>query len=385
MKKKKIFGTLLMSTLIACSLASCSKDKDESYSNSSKTSCVISSASSNTSSNTNSNANSNTSPSANASQSASSSDIENHDLLAEKVYEEFKLSFPTATYDDFLLNSKKTESNEIKYEYMSSYITLDLNGTFISKNIIIKDEFDNDLIKTYSKYINDAWVKIVESIYINGEEKEVYHLDLNSDNTFNYKEEYTYDENGNELTYTYSKYINDAWVRIAESIYINGEEKEVYSLYLNSDDTFNYKYEYTYDENGNRLTNTYSEYINNEWVNTSKWEYTYDENGNQLTSIYSEYIDNAWVDTKKWEYTYDENGNVLTETYLKYIDNVWVYIYKYEYTYDENGNRLTNTYSEYINNEGVDTSKWEYTYDENGNQLTSIYSEYIDNAWVIVP
>ena len=85
------------------------------------------------------------------------------------------------------------------------------------------------------------------------------------------------------------------WVKTHESIYINGESKTTSSRWLNQYGTFDQKYEYTYDVNGNTLTFTNSKYENNAWVYSSKYEYTYDESGKKLTETYYEYIDGNWV------------------------------------------------------------------------------------------
>ena len=261
----------------------------------------------------------------------------------------------------------KYENNAWVYTYKSEY-TYNANG--------------KKSTETYSRYINNEWIKIEKNIFINGKSKHIYLLYLNSDGTFRSKYEYTYDEKGNELSFISSRYENNVLIKTNEFIYINGESKIIYSVSFNPDGTIESKDEYTYDEKGNKLTSTYSKYENNALVYINKDEYTYDANGNELTNTYSKYENNAWVYIYKSEYTYDANGKKTTEAFLIYTNNAWVYLWKYEYTYDANGNQLTYTRSSYENNGLVYTFKYEYTYDANGNQLTYTRSVYENNAWV---
>ena len=325
--------------------------------------------------------------------------------LSQKVFNEIKKTLPNITYDEFLLYGRKigAYSDHIELEYSSIRISIALDGTFRSKSEYTYDDSGNLLTQADSKYENNAWV-------------------------YTYKSEYTYDANGKKSTETYSRYINNEWIKIDESIYINGELSPIFLLYLNPDGTFISKYEYTYDANGKKSTETYSEYKNNEWIKTneiiyingeakmiysvsfnsddtfkSKFEYTYDANGNMSSLIQSEYKNNEWIKTYESIFI---NGDAKIIYYVSFnLDGTFKR--KSEYTYDANGNRLTYTYSEYKNNEWIKTnesifingdakiiysvsfnsddtfkSKEEYTYDANGNELTSTHSEYKNNAWV---
>ena len=251
--------------------------------------------------------------------------------LSQKVFNEIKKTLPNITYDEFLLYGRKIDeySDCIELEYSSIRISIALDGTFRSKY------------------------------------------------------EYTYDANGKKSTETYSRYINNEWIKINESIYFYGVAKRIFSLYLNPDDTFKSKYEYTYDEKGNELSIISSEYENNAWVYNYKYEYTYDANGKKTTETYSKYKNNAWVYTLKFESTYNEKGNILTQSNSIYKNNAWVYMDKSEYTYDANGKMLKSIHSEYIIDEWVYIYKSEYTYDDDGNHLTITNYEYIDGNWVL--
>lgn len=119
-------------------------------------------------------------------------------------------------------------------------------------------------------------------------------------------------------------------------------------------------YSYTYDENGNVLTQTILyESSSSETVIT----YTYDENGR----VNSKLTVDTWLEDKGKleEYTYDERGNVIA-TQTTYDDAEPEAITR-EYTYDDNGNIV-----KCIRGEEGQTYIDEYTYDENGNVLIQI-------------
>lgn len=284
-------------------------------------------------------------------------------------------------------------------------------------------------------------------MYINGQYHYTYFISLNSDGTFKFKDEATFDDDGNELVYTVSEYINNEWV-IAS--FRNYKNHTGCSYHLNFDGTYEAKNEYTYDDADNILTHVYSKYINGNWIITkfsdsehnteysinlksdgtyeSKDEYTYDEYGGELTWTNYEYINNDWVTIKyrdyehntgcsfnlnpdgtydsKDEYTDDAFGNEVTDAYIEFENDTWVYIYKNEYTYDKDRNKLTAKYSKYINRKWVVTkfedyenntrysinlkadgtydSKTEYTFLEDGATSTCTMYKYINNDWVIL-
>jgi len=93
--------------------------------------------------------------------------------------------------------------------------------------------------------------------------------------------------------------------------------------YLKSDD----KEIRLYHKNG-KMSIRYLEVSNGDWM-----EYTYDDNGNRLTYKNSKVY---WLES-----TYDDNGNKLT---YKDSSGYWR-----ESTYDDNGNELT-----YKNSRGVE-------------------------------
>ncbi len=298
--------------------------------------------------------------------------LEDNDL-SKKIYSEYENEFSNSNYNNFLINcTKKTEHDEVSYEYLTFTIVLNNDGSFKEK-IVIKDK-----IKTIYKYINDSWIKTDEKTYIDGKEKITFNISFNlDDGSFKNKFENTYDDKGNRLTGTSYKYINNEWVKDLEYRYINGKNCTLYSLLLYSDNSYREKNEYTYDDNGNQLSSVSYYYINNEWVLHSKYEYTYDENGNELIAVIYDTLKST-----KFEYTYDEKGYLLTEVEYTYSDNEWIFKTKEEFYYNSNGKKISEEKYNYIDNSWVGDSKFEYAYNSNGRKISESKYNYINNSWV---
>ncbi len=84
------------------------------------------------------------------------------------------------------------------------------------------------------------------------------------------------------------------------------------------------KWTFTYDENGNRLTYL-TEYMGMDgWYEGERQICTYDQNGNKLTHTYESKDYDEWVCTKRYTRTYDQDGNVLTYHVEDFVDGTWV-------------------------------------------------------------
>jgi len=277
------------------------------------------------------------------------------------------------------------------------------------------DENNNILGYTVYKFIDEEWVKTFDYIYIKGVRKCIYSATINSDNIVETIDEYTYDENGNELTNKRSVLAEGKWT-IYESIYNNGESRLNRKTCLKTDNTFDFKCEYTYDENGKLLNEIEYTYTNDEWVYSKKTEYTYDDKGDKSNKKEYLYRSGQWllrheyiyinneekevlvivykgVEYKsKTEYKYDENGNMVESIDYNFNYGDWQSYRSIENEYDENGNILTYTVYNLYGLEKEIYLKIVYTYDNTNKRIYYYYSNgalksyeefwYIDDQWV---
>ena len=303
------------------------------------------------------------------------------------------------TYDDnwevLTVTTSKYINNEWLYNFKSEVGRYGVNTTYTAKKY---------------KYIDGDWVLIEENTYINDRLKSILKITFNDDESFDSKIEYTYDDNGNELNhlsynyvngswvyshkfeYSYGsnnikltekvyKYINNEWILKNDKILINNILHSIYEVIFNNDDTFNKKYESTYNDNGNLLILESAVYnANGVWVNNDKNVYTYDSNNNRLSRTVLYYYNDAWNYSFKEEYEYDSNGKEIAITSYDYENDSWVYNYKYEYTYDSNGNKILSIGYHYDNGDWIYMRKYEYTYD--GNRCIETEYEYVNGEWV---
>jgi len=137
------------------------------------------------------------------------------------------------------------------------------------------------------------------------------------------------------------------------------------------------KLSYTYDSNGNKITFLRELWVNNAWVNSSKVTCTYDGSGNRLTSLDEQWQNNAWINNNKSSFTYNAFNKTQSYVYEQWLNNAWLITIRRLYTYDSNGNELIFTEETPCPNLAI-TSKSTRTYNTN-NKLSSIVRETLQN------
>ena len=201
------------------------------------------------------------------------------------------------------------------------------------------------------------------------------------DDAFN--EAYTYDESGNVLTYkSYDKYSG----LTKETTYTYNDAGQLVSqLFTSKEDAFSHteKSDFTYREDGllikkvatypadpgNAVHLIYSyddngNLIKEEWINVNdgvqtphSWKaWTYDEKGNKLSET-----DNRGFKT---EWTYDDRGNMLSEEQYNDRGDYWKGV---TYTYDKQNRVLTESFTK-----GAPSAISEafiYEYDNDGHEI----------------
>jgi hypothetical protein len=176
-----------------------------------------------------------------------------------------------------------------------------------------------------------------------------------------YQNVYSYDQNGFLLSVLVQTWRNNNWVDV---------QKEFYSYNVNGDMT------QTIWQLWDTLTST--------WVNS--WRVPVMMNNRVVSSYTNQLWDNNgsfWEDQEKADFSFDANGNLLTENHFNKTFSGWVGSSRYSHTYDSR-NLLTSTLSEHMNNgTWVNNSRRTYTYQPQGNEtvaFTEIWSPNL-NSW----
>lgn len=198
----------------------------------------------------------------------------------------------------------------------------------------------------------------------------------------NFKQEYSYESNGNMFQVIYSS--RDPWTNqwiatvkecfmyaskgkvsrfitynwsIANNQWIADVKQELFYCqagFLTGSSCFtwdqtanrwsvNYKMEYTTDPRGNISKTIVSKWdgTSSQWKNEQKDEYLYDSNGNLtlfITCYWSE-GSGTWVNSFKDENKFDEKGKQLQALYYSWSDvTKWTAIYKDDFSYDIHNN-----------------------------------------------
>ncbi len=153
-----------------------------------------------------------------------------------------------------------------------------------------------------------------------------------------------------------------------------------------------YKDDFTYTSDKRMLSDYYSEWDNaqTKWTQVYKIELAYDTLKRLITNTYSEWSGIAYVPFDQLAYTYDANGNTLTDTYLTWNAALSKFnlVDQYKNTYINNS-ILDSTY---FLTWYQPTRKWMkdglnvYVHDINKNLLSDVYAEWntVRSNWDVI-
>jgi YD repeat-containing protein len=212
-----------------------------------------------------------------------------------------------------------------------------------------------------------------------------------------FREEYTYDEQGNRTSFTAYRWdiTSKNWAGNQKIIWEYDSLGNV-SLYLQHEwhlgnqawELLNqFKYEYKYDEKGILESKIESRWHqpSETWITFSRSLYSYDDQGNMIYDFYYRWA-NTWLMNQKDEYAYDAAGNITLFIRYGRSNNTWVEEIKEEYRTDNLGNRtLYAHYSWDINLKAwTGNQKYERAFNENRMQILFInYQWDVQSAgWV---
>lgn len=197
---------------------------------------------------------------------------------------------------------------------------------------------------------------------------------------------YSYDANGNIISEVDELFQNNTWVNDWKGMYAYDTAG---NLILKTEQTWVsgawenlWKDTITFDSSGREFTRTLQTWNNSVWENYNKWISSYDSAGN--IDIYTSYqwVNNAWVSSRRYSYSYDNNGNMLTKLIEQWTTSQWTNSYHYTYTYDGNDNMLTYLEKQWNTTNTVwdSTEKWTMTYTGN-NMFTRLVEKWQNGSW----
>jgi len=203
--------------------------------------------------------------------------------------------------------------------------------------------------------------------------------------TDGYKTVFSYDSNGNKISnisYRWNKTTNDwVWKNKFEYTYDNNGNTTM-GINLWGGTMEDNKYEIAYDSNNKETTVFNYEWnsVTKNWAVYEKSEYTYDNNGMasiEITYRFDKEI-NSLERRFKTEYTHENNSKTRIGYVWEQEINNWRIYSKSECFYDNNGNltiRISYRWDNAIN-DWIFDSKFEATYDNNGNRTTGIEYDF---------
>lgn len=142
------------------------------------------------------------------------------------------------------------------------------------------------------------------------------------------------------------------------------------------------RYTYTYDINGNLLTETDERQQNNVWSNFTRWSYTYDPNGNYLSMLVEQWQNSTWVNYQLQTNVYNLSGDISFSTSQAWQNGMWTDVSRTTYTYEAGGQSITAISETWSNNVWVNSVKSFYTLDVNGYKLSWLKQIWSNNVWV---
>lgn len=254
------------------------------------------------------------------------------------------------------------EDEEWKTSNRYTY-TYDQNGNVLTE---VWNSGINDLLEETTTYTYHQNGNISTKLYENDEGE---------------RNSYTFDNNGNILTSIFEmdgRMVDSTSCTYNQSgnILTKFHKKYNWSNY----DWTNYRDTYTYDQNGNILIELNEEWWVISWPTKRRYTYTYDPNGKKKSKLSEFWQDNNhWQNHERFTYTYDQNTSQSTEFIEKWIDGTikqWVNSYLNTYSYDINGDLVSKLCKIWADDQWVNYFRNIYSYDENREKLTDMQDSW---------
>lgn len=246
------------------------------------------------------------------------------------------------------------------------------------------DASGNQLTYLFEVWNNSQWENDTRRSYsYDGSGRlvtELYEEWKNGDWANSLRDTYSFDDSKNQIIYQRDEWYNGQWVTKVRSISTNEEGGRVLTRLIEQDYSGHpARGTYTYDENGNLLTWLAEDKINGQWVNVYLHTNTYDLSGHKLSQLNQIWEGSYWQNAALYAYTYGTTGELLTtEFYQNWSEGTerWEYMVRRSYMYDGFGHLMSNLGETWNNGQWLNDNRKSYSYDPSGNMAT-----YIDEYW----
>jgi hypothetical protein len=281
--------------------------------------------------------------------------------------------------------------------------------------VIIPTQIDKNPVDLISIHLNRSFqtrnaIKSSSSNSLIQPDSIIYYSGL----TLNNRETYSYDKDGNLLTYLKQTHGALGWLNSELNTFIYDENGRVLAEMKQTWIGFfwekQYLLAYTYDHLGNMLSYQVLNWEFDQWNNFGKITYTYDGFGRMTLCLeqnwaneewqnlvlssnhYDEkgYLDNskrqiwngyAWENSSRNENIYNNSGWLLSSLSQVWDGNTWADTDLYTYIYDDAGNLLGSRVQFYWET-WINFQQYTYTYDGEGNNLTYLEQNWGENEWL---
>jgi hypothetical protein len=237
-----------------------------------------------------------------------------------------------------------------------------------------------EIHQTYTRYINNIWQDVMDTIYdynsIGQMIQKTSRSIINGVASDYEKIEYSYDSNGNNITDIQSRYNQISWYYTYRSdIIYNSSGLKTSETTLGFDTsqlTWNNSLRFSYTFNGANLPDSdlIEVYSGSNWMNSHLTTYTYNSLGKSDIQLNFYWQNTTWNGPSRHKFYYNGSGYLEADS-LSYLNGSnWTNTTENLFTFDNNGNLLTIYTDNY--NPSYPIYLGVNTYDSNNNLITSV-------------
>ncbi|MCF7822873.1 MAG: T9SS type A sorting domain-containing protein [Candidatus Marinimicrobia bacterium] len=200
-----------------------------------------------------------------------------------------------------------------------------------------------------------------------------------------WKRSYTYDSDGNVISYSSGPLQDTTWVVTNLTTLFYDIDGRIKSQFFQSGYGFpldiDSRQTYSYDNDGNLINQLVEDWEEPFWTIKEQWIYDYDVNGNITSHVHEERDGNELLDGWRKTYTYDFRGNLVSYLIENWNGSRWILEERTTFTCDDSGNMATSLYEIWNDLVLVESWRYTYTYDSRGYKTFSLVETCSGSIW----